>query len=256
MSNNNTTRFSDRVDNYIKYRPGYPAEMISYIELEILPKNLTGINVADVGSGTGILTKSLLEMGLNVYAVEPNAEMKNAADKIFSECENYYSHPGTAENTGLPQNSVDLIFSAQAFHWFDVDKAKSEFRRILKSENDEVILIWNKRLTSGTEFLTKYELLLKKYSTDYNKVNHVNIERKGFKEFYGKDGYKKVVFKNVQSFDREGFMGRVFSSSYVPLEGKENEIIKNSLNKLFDEFNINGKVEFVYSSVLYRGKLF
>lgn len=258
MTNNNVTRFANRVDNYVRYRPGYPHDMLEYIKEKII-SNYSGaekIIAADIGAGTGIFSKCLIDLGLEVISVEPNDDMRKAAVESLQSYKTFFSVTGTAENTGLPEHSVDLIFAAQAFHWFDVEMAKSEFKRILKSKDGEVILIWNKRLTSGNGFLKEYELLLKKFATDYNQINHVNVQRKGFDKFYGKDGYKKAVFKNVQGFDREGFIGRVFSSSYVPLEGKQYEIITDSLNKLFDEYNKNGKVEFVYSSVLYRGKLF
>ncbi len=152
-----TKRFSNRVENYIKYRPSYPQKLIDYlIEIVGINKNST---VADIGSGTGIFTKLLVDKVKTIYAVEPNNEMRSAAIKAFGNFSNCFSVNATAENTTLENNSIDFITSAQAFHWFNIPKSKLEFKRILKRDG-KLILIWNNRV-NNTEFLKVYEEALK-----------------------------------------------------------------------------------------------
>jgi SAM-dependent methyltransferase len=248
-----TRRFSDRVDNYIKYRPSYPPQVLSFLVKECnLPDNAV---IADVGSGTGIFTALLLNQGYTVYAVEPNEAMRQAAETLFSGNNNFKSVSGTAEATTLPANNADLVVCAQAFHWFNPEKAREEFKRILKP-NGKVALIWNNRDAQTDEFSVAYESLLKQDSIDYNKVNHRNISDINFKAFF-KDGiYREEKYANVQVFDEEGFLGRAFSSSYVPPEGsEEGEKFRILLKDIFARYNQNGQVSFHYQTEIYLGKV-
>jgi SAM-dependent methyltransferase len=248
-----TKRFSDRVENYIKYRPSYPPEVLSYLANE---GSLTTQSViADVGSGTGIFSGLLLAEGYKVYGVEPNQSMQDAAIRQFDGNKNFVPAEGTAEATNLPANSIDLIVCAQAFHWFDAGKTKTEFKRILK-EGAQVALIWNNRDAATDEFAAAYENLLKQDSVDYNKVNHRNIDDINFKAFF-KDGvYKAVKYPNVQVFDEEGLLGRAFSSSYVPPEETDEGMkFKDLLKALFAKYNADGKVHFYYGTEVYLGEV-
>src|SRR4051812_35209407 len=113
-------RFSNRVANYVKYRPGYPPEILEIFRDEM---NLTGDSVvADIGSGTGISARVFLENGNPVFGVEPNAAMRAAAKEFLKSFPQFESVEGTAEATNLPDRSVDLVIAAQAFHWFDHEK--------------------------------------------------------------------------------------------------------------------------------------
>ena len=193
-----TKRFSDRVENYIKYRPSYPLEVLTYLGEQCELK--FGSAIADIGSGTGIFTALLLNKGYKVYAVEPNGAMQEAAIKQCSGNGNFIPVTGTAEATTLPTDSIDLAVCAQAFHWFDAEKTNAEFKRILK-ESGFAALIWNNRDADTDEFSKAYEGLLKQDSVDYNKVNHRNINEIDFKAFF-KDGlYQAVKYPNVQVFD-------------------------------------------------------
>ena len=248
-----TKRFSDRVENYIKYRPSYPHGVLSYLEAKC---GLTaGSAIADIGSGTGIFSALLLAAGYKVYAVEPNEWMQAAAIRQFGGDDNFVPVAGTAEATMLPSASVDIIVCAQAFHWFDAEKTKTEFKRILK-DNGIAALIWNNRDTGTDEFAAAYESLLKQDSVDYNKVNHRNINDLNFKAFF-KDGlYEAVKYPNVQVFDEEGLLGRAFSSSYVPTEDTaEGKKFKDLLIALFAKYNKDGKVRFYYQTEVYLGKV-
>jgi ubiquinone/menaquinone biosynthesis C-methylase UbiE len=246
-------RFSNRVDNYIKYRPDYPHEIIAFLKQHGL---LTIESViADIGSGTGISAELFLKEGNTVYGVEPNKEMREAAERLLTQYKNFKSINATAEQTTLQNNSIDLIIAGQAFHWFDKQKSKAEFQRILKP-NGTVILMWNDRRTDSTLFLKAYEGFIKMFATDYKEVNHKNIDEKIFNDFFGEKKYKLKSFINYQHFDLEGLKGRILSSSYMPAEGHKNfNAMMNELEKIFDCFQQNGKVTIEYDTKIYYGKL-
>ncbi|NOS84478.1 MAG: class I SAM-dependent methyltransferase [Ignavibacteria bacterium] len=246
---NSTTRFSDRVENYIKYRPGYPAEMIDYLKSEGILKSDSII--ADIGSGTGISAELLLENGNTVYGVEPNDAMREAAEKLLSAYSYFRSINASAEDTRLPTNSIDLIVCAQAFHWFDIQKAKIEFERILKPTG-KICLMWNERILDGNPFLIDYENLLLKYGTDYKNVRHENIDEKKLNEFF-KNRYIKKTFPNKQVFDLAGVTGRLLSSSYTPqYDSPLYEPMLAELNEIFEKNQVNGKIEFLYYTNLFH----
>ena len=200
MNNNPTSRFTDRVENYIKYRPSYPVEVIEYLKSEGILK--TDSVIADIGSGTGISAELFLKNGNVVYCVEPNDAMREAAEKLLSEYSNFRSINATAEDTTLPDNTINLIICAQAFHWFDITKVKVEFRRILKPAG-RICLMWNERILDGNPFLIAYEKLLLKYGTDYKNVRHENIDENKLNEFFD-GGYITKTFPNKQVFDLAG----------------------------------------------------
>lgn len=251
MNNDSTTRFSDRVENYIKYRPGYPSEIIDYLKSEDILKSDSVI--ADIGSGTGISSEMFLKNGNTVYAIEPNTPMREAAEKLLSKYDNFRSIDAAAENTTLPDNSIDLIVCAQAFHWFDIPKVKIEFKRILKPEGS-VCLIWNERVLNGNPFLIDYEKLLLKYGTDYANVRHENIDNNKLAEFFA-GGYITKTFPNKQVFDYEGVKGRLLSSSYTPQKSSQLfEPMLAELKQIFDKNEIDGKIEFLYDTNIYINK--
>jgi ubiquinone/menaquinone biosynthesis C-methylase UbiE len=253
MSKEILNRFSDRVDNYVKYRPHYPAELFDFLENEnIISKNSI---IADIGSGTGISAEPLLKHGYTVYGIEPNKEMREAAEKILSSFSNFKSINATAENTTLENNSINTIIAGQAFHWFDREKTKPEFKRILKA-NGQIVLMWNDRRTDTTDFLKVYEDFLQMFGTDYKEVNHKNTQdKKIFTEFFGGD-FKEKTFYNFQDVDFAGLKGRVLSSSYMPGEGhKDYDFMINTLKKIFMRYQENGKVKLDYDTKIYYGPI-
>jgi len=248
-----TKRFSGRVDNYIKYRPTYPNKVLDYLKDKC---NLSLASViADVGAGTGIFTKLLLDKGYIVFAVEPNEAMRSAAVEQLSGYTNFISINGTAGNTGLPTHSTDLIVCAQAFHWFSNEETRVEFSRIL-AKDGKVALIWNNRLVDKDEFSKAYDALLKNESVDYNKVNHQNISAIDFKAFF-KDGvYSTKRIPNAQVFDEGGLIGRAFSSSYVPSQDSdEGRKFLKLLKEVFNKYNQDGHVTFHYQTEIYLGEV-
>jgi ubiquinone/menaquinone biosynthesis C-methylase UbiE len=246
-------RFSDRVENYVKYRPSYPKDAIDFLYKDL------GFNkysvIADIGSGTGIFSKLLLERGNKVIAIEPNPEMRHAAEEQLNAYDNFMSKSGTAEDTQIESKSIDFIVSAQAFHWFERELAKTEFSRILKP-NGNVIIIWNNRRTDHNLFDRAYENLLLKYGKDYQQVKHTNIDQNDLREFFKSGIYTKKTYENHQDFDFNGLKGRLLSSSYTPSPDEENynEMIEE-LNKIFNQYNENGKVAFYYDTEIYYGEV-
>lgn len=245
--------FSNRVKDYVKYRPTYPSDAIDY--LYDIVKIDNNSSVADIGAGTGKFSKLLVERGTNVIAVEPNHEMRKASEQILGHESNFRAVAGFAESTGLPNNSVDFITCAQAFHWFDRTATKMEFNRILK-ERGKVILVWNTRQTKGTPFLEGLEQLLLNYGIDYSEVNHKNISEDELQLFFKENTMEKSVFKIQQLFYFEGLRGRVMSSSYTPMPKHPNYgPMMEKLKKLFNRYEKNGKVSYLYETDLYWGEI-
>ncbi len=248
-----TIRFSSRVENYVKYRPTYPREVVDVLVREC---GLTRDSiVADLGSGTGILSKLLLDAGCRVFGVEPNTEMREAGGRLLKGYSNFISTNGTAEDTTLPNESVDLITAGQAFHWFDVAKARTECQRILK-QGGWAALVWNSRKVNATLFLQDYENLLREFSDDYAKVNHADtVGDAAITEFFGA-GWRKATFANQQLFDFEGLKGRLLSSSYAPDVEHPNHVpMLQRLREIFDAHQQNGVVAFLYATEVYYGQI-
>lgn len=237
----------------MKFRPGYPAEVLTFLqENKILQKETV---IADIGSGTGISSELFLKQGNVVYGVEPNKAMRQASQKLLGSYNNFCSINATAENTMLPTDDIDLIVCGQAFHWFDKEKCKTEFKRILKSDG-YVVLMWNDRRTDTTPFLQAYEDFIKMFATDYLQVNHKNIDEKIFNSFFSHGNYKMESFLNYQHFDFEGLKGRILSSSYMPTEDhKDFYFMMSVLKKIFTRFAEDGKVTIEYETKVYYGKL-
>ncbi len=247
-------RFSSRVENYIKYRPSYPQEIITFLtEKKILVKSNV---IADIGSGTGILSELFLKNSNIVYGVEPNIDMRNAGQKLLMKYPKFVSIEGSAENTTLNKNNIDIITAGQSFHWFDLKKARIEFLRILKSEG-WVILIWNRRKKRSNEFLKDYEKLLMKYGTDYTVIEKKKLNYdKFFGENKSNNKYQKKQFDNSQKFNFKGLKGRILSTSYIPLNDHPmfNEMISD-LKKIFKRHQQNRSIRFEYNTVVIYGQL-
>jgi ubiquinone/menaquinone biosynthesis C-methylase UbiE len=248
---NAVERFSNRVENYVKYRPDYPPQVLDVFRDRMnLQKSSI---VADIGAGTGISSKMFLENGNFVCAVEPNATMREAAKEFLKDFPRFRIIEGTAENTNLPDASVDFVVAAQAFHWFDREKTRAEFRRVLR-RNGYAALIWNERQLDTNDFLREYENLLRKYGTDYEKVRHDNIEEKILQDFF-QAGFERQTFKNAQTVDFEGLKGRMLSASYIPTEADAAfEPLIADLRRLFAKYAESGKIQILYDTNVFYSR--
>jgi len=247
-----TLRFSTRVENYLRYRPGYPSAVIDTLmsECGLRPSS----TVADIACGTGIFTKMLLEYGNHVIGVEPNREMREAAERLLGSYDRFTSVAETAEATSLPDASVDFATAAQAAHWFDLPKARREFARILKP-GGWAVLIWNERKTDSTPFLRAYEELLIRFGTDYEQVRHEHTTD-NISEFFAADPFQRRVFDMAQHFDYAELEGRLLSSSYAPMHGHPNyEPMLKELRQVFEAFNSEGRVTMDYVTRFYYAQI-
>ena len=246
-------RFSNRVTDYVRYRPGYPAEILPLLQTwtHFRPEHV----VADIGSGTGLLSKLFVDFGNRVFGVEPNAEMRAAGEEFLDAYPNFTSIAGSAEATTLPSDSVDFVAAGQAFHWFQMPAARNEFHRILKP-GGRVLVIWNERLLDETAFLREYEELLNRFGTDYAKVSESYPRAEQMLEFYGANEFTSHALPNFQEFDFEGLSGRLRSSSYAPPAGHPQfEPMMKELRRLFDAHHQGGVVRMDYRTRVYAGKL-
>ena len=253
MTNDPTARFSTRVSDYVKYRPGYPPAVVRLLEEEcgLVPAS----GVADVGSGTGLLSELFLRLGCRVYGVEPNREMREAGGLLLAAYPNFVSVEGRAEETTLGDGSVDFVAAGQAFHWFDPAGARREFLRILRP-GGWVVLAWNDRHTAGTPFLEDYERLLLEYGTDYREVSARYMEEASLSTLYGGLEVRTRTFDNEQVFDFEGLRGRLLSSSYAPQPGHPRHApMLAALEALFRRHERGGRVVVAYDTKVFYGRL-
>jgi SAM-dependent methyltransferase len=250
-----TRRFSERVDNYVRYRPGYPDGVLDILRDET---GLTSASViADVGSGTGISSALFLRNGNTVYGVEPNAEMRHAAEELLTrdpaQRARFHSVIGTAESTTLPDGSVDHVVAGQAFHWFDRDRACVEFARIIRP-GGWLVLMWNSRRLDSTPFLRAYESLLQRFGTDYREIRHTNIDAEALRPMFAGGEFTTRVLPNEQRFDLDGVRGRLLSSSYTPTPGDSRyEPMLRELERIFEANAEDGEIAFEYDVELYFG---
>jgi ubiquinone/menaquinone biosynthesis C-methylase UbiE len=227
-----TARFSDRVDDYVRFRPDYPKALMAWLQAE--QGFASGSEVADIGAGTGISSKMLLDAGCRVIAVEPNAPMRAAAEHWLGDHAGFEAVDGRADATGLADASVDRVTVAQAFHWFDPRTTRREFARILRPGGRAAVW-WNSRRLAGTPFLEGYEALLQRWGTDYVSVAERYADDAWMREWFGNGFAGSASFPHSQRLDVEALRGRLMSSSYVPKPGDaRHEPMLQALYELFE----------------------
>jgi SAM-dependent methyltransferase len=242
-------RFSKRAGYYSRYRPSYPDSLIRYFESQLLFSRDSV--VADVGSGTGILSELLLKNGNRVFGVEPNEDMRRTAEANLAKYKNFRSISGSAESTTLEGGSVDFITAAQSFHWFNPGKSREEFRRILRGRG-WVVLVWNIRKASSS-FLHGYDELVNWVSEGKRKSGD-DVGEATIRAFLG--DYTTVKLTNSQKLDYDGLIGRLMSASYAALPGQPlfDEMI-TKVSQLFNKHQVDGAVTFEYETEVYAGQL-
>jgi len=249
MPLSSSDRFLGRVEDYAKYRPSYPAAAIDLLVTHCGLK--PGTDAVDLGSGTGILSALLLQRGARVFGIEPNREMRCYSDLALRG--EFYSEPGTAENTHMPDRFFDLLVAGQAFHWFDPQRSRVEALRILKP-GAWAALLWNERQTGVIPFLEDYEALLRRYAPEYDAVARLRAAEGGIGEFFGRQP-QFAIFPNQQVLDLDGLAGRVMSSSYAPTRERPEYVpLMAGLRELFDRHQSDGKVVFPYRTLVYFGQ--
>ncbi len=246
-----TRRFSNRVEDYVRYRPTYPAAVLDLLKARC---GLTSASVvADVGSGTGILSELFLKNGNRVFGVEPNAQMREAGERLLEDYPYFASVDGTAEATTLDDGSVDFVTAGQALHWFDPAAARAEFARVA-SPQGWAMFVWNARREDATPFLAAYARLLGEHGTDYAEV--ARHEGTVVAEFFGDDAFETRTFDNRQILDLDGLKGRLSSSSYVPAAGQPGyDAMMRDAERVFHAHEKNEKVALEYDTKVYYGRL-
>jgi SAM-dependent methyltransferase len=247
-----TERFSDRVGDYVRYRPDYPPALLDWLQREhgVAPH----WHVADIGAGTGISAKMFLDAGYRVTAVEPNAPMRSAAERWLQAYPDFRARGGSADATGLAAASVDLVSVAQAFHWFDAAAARREFNRILRPHG-LITIWWNSRRLTGTRFLEGYEALLQAYGTDYASVAERYADDAQMHDWFGASFRGSARFAHRQLLDFAALRGRLMSSSYAPQAGDpRHEPMLHALRQLFDSSAADGTISFDYDTRIFVGQ--
>jgi SAM-dependent methyltransferase len=248
---NNVASFTGRVEEFAKYRPGYPEQIISLLE------NKIGFDpskdIADLGCGTGKLSRVFLNNGNLVFGVEPNEEMRTMSEKLLSKFINFISVEGTAEVTALATNSVDVITVGQAFHYFDLKKAKKEFKRILRKDGDAVI-VWNER-SNNSQVMKAVNKILLSLNQEHEEAEKNLVDKNLLKAFFGEEKVGTSTFPNYQMLDLAGLKGRIHSISYVPASGSENKRVMNDVKDVFEKFNNGGQVKIEYTTKVFWGKM-
>lgn len=242
-----TQRFSSRVGDYILYRPSYPSGIINLLTREC---GLSAHSrIADLGSGTGLLARLFLDFGCEVFGVEPNLAMRLAGERLLADRARFRSVDGRAEATTIPDRSIDFVTAGQAFHWFNPEQARDEFRRILQPAG-WVVLVWNERVRAPG-FMAGYEGLVARYGPERPHVAAHEMTR-----FFDGSGWRLSKLPNQQQFDLEGLRGRFQSSSYSPPPGTPGyEPCMRELGRLFKEHQADGQVALLYETEIYFGKL-
>lgn len=243
-------RFSNRADWYARYRPGYPPSVLSVIKKEIGLD--PGDAVADVGSGTGMLSRLFLENGNRVYGIEPNARMRVYAERALGNFRKFISVAGSAERTTLRRGAVDLIAVGQALHWFDPPKAAKEFSRISRP-GGHLCVVYNER--GNDPFGRAYAGIIRRHEVDRPEVLHPDARRRA--RFFRDGRYSKSTVPNEQVLDFGGFLGRLVSNSFMPFPDDEDSFarLKEDAARTFEKFSSDGRVTLRYRTDIFIGRI-
>ena len=252
-----TDRFSARAAEYTRHRPNYPQALLDFLEGEGWIG--IGTQVADVGAGTGIFTEQLIGKGCEVWAVEPNGAMLSMAETRLQGRNQFHAVPADAEDIRIDDGSVDLVTAVQAFHWFDLEAARSEFTRILRSPK-RVALVWSVRDPEASPFMEAFDDILQQHALEYDEVfDRLDARLAELDDFFGGtegDAYRHRTFDYTQTVGLQGLFGLVTSFSYMPRPNDDAfDAVIADLQDLFDDYADGGSVDIEYDTELYYGVL-
>jgi len=253
LNRDTVARFSDRAEDYVKYRPHYSHDVVHAVQeaCGLEPQHL----IADIGCGTGMLAEIFLDNGNTVIGVEPNREMRLAGERYLAGRANFRMVEGSAEATTLPPASVDCVMAGQAFHWFRPMETRAEFARILKP-GGWAVLVWNDRNIDATAFLRAYEQFVRQYSTDYENVTHKYLASyDALEHFFAPNEMRLITRQNQQRLDFDGLRGRLLSSSYIPKSGERHAAMMEELPRFFAAHAADDRVTLEYDTKIYYGHL-
>ena len=251
-----TQRFSNRVADYVRFRPRYPTALLDLLRTEM---NLRPDHVmADVGSGTGFLSELFLAAGHHVIGIEPNAEMRTAGEQALAKWKAFTSIAGTAEATTLAAQTADFVVAGQAFHWFKPDEARREFQRILRPSG-WVVLVWNDRKDHAAGVYGAYEKIIADFRLDAAADKRLLLTNNSpeLEAFFAPGNFGHRVIPGVtQEFDFAALLGRLLSSSYAPTAGHpRHPAMVAALRQLFDEYETGGRIRFEHVTEVFYGQL-
>ena len=235
----NTTVFTGKAQFY-NSRPPYPQECIDYVIKKMgIP---SGGIVADIGAGTGILTKPFLDAGCTVYAVEPNGDMFAELKKNLSRYQDARLLQATAEKTDIPAHICDAVVVGTAFHWFDKDQFRAECQRVLKNNKCVAIL----RIANNTEG----DKLL-----DQDK-HFTERDLNAAKEFFGEGFQEHLNFEYTERFDEEKYINNLLSSATAPLPNDVTfEKYVSRCREVFRKYFPSGVAELPFAVNCYIGRV-
>ena len=246
-------RFDDRVEDYQRYRPQYPREILDILETEAGLRSNS--RIVDVGAGTGLFTKLFLEHGNPVIAVEPNAQMRDVCGRLNAHYPSLQVINGIAEATGIASHSVDIVTVAQAFHWFDSTAARTEFSRVLVPQG-WVVIASNERLRFGDPFHEGFERLTERHNVDYGSVSERYPDRHALERFFAPQPMHYHTMPNSQVLNQDALLGRILSSSYMPNAQHHGYAeMRADFDDLFRANESEGVVQLDYLCILAFGRL-
>jgi SAM-dependent methyltransferase len=247
-----TERFTSKAEAYARFRPGYPKGLVDELALRgVLERDYV---IADIGSGTGLLSDNFIESGHVVYGIEPNAPMSAMAEKRFKDRKNFINIDARAEATTLSDRSIDLIIVGQAFHWFEPAPSRVEFKRILR-KGRAIAIVWNERQNTSSGFMTDYDRLLDKHCERHGPMDRMEDDKNEVASFFSPGTIDRFTLPNWQELDLGGAIGRLTSSSYAPNPGQPgyDEIVAD-LKDIFERYQTGGLVRFIYDTEVYLGR--